>query len=60
MWNKKRRKQIWSLQTEVEHQNAVELLIHTLTMHFVGNQAEELESKKNCNNKFKISDNRRF
>lgn len=35
-----------SLYTEVEHQNAVEVLIHTLTMHFVGNRAEELKSKK--------------
>ncbi|CAF1715969.1 unnamed protein product [Brassica oleracea var. botrytis] len=31
---------------EVEIQNAVEVLIHTITMHFIGNPKEELESKK--------------
>ncbi|WZZ62086.1 hypothetical protein YC2023_062193 [Brassica napus] len=31
---------------QVETQNAVEVLIHTITMHFMGNPKEELESKK--------------
>ncbi|CAN6967706.1 unnamed protein product, partial [Brassica rapa subsp. trilocularis] len=31
---------------DIEVQNAVEVLIHTLTMHFIGNPKEELESKK--------------
>ncbi|CAN7000947.1 unnamed protein product [Brassica oleracea var. botrytis] len=31
---------------QVETQNAVEVLIHTITMHFIGNPKEELESKK--------------
>lgn len=34
------------LYEETEYQNAAEVLIHTLTMHFIGNPAEELESKK--------------
>lgn len=31
---------------EIEKENAVEVLIHTITMHFIGNPEEELESKK--------------
>ncbi|CAN7131636.1 unnamed protein product [Brassica rapa subsp. narinosa] len=31
---------------DIEVQNAVEVLIHTLTMHFIENPKEELESKQ--------------
>ncbi|CAN6875154.1 unnamed protein product [Brassica oleracea] len=31
---------------EVEIKNAIEVLIHTITMHFIGNPKEELESKR--------------
>ena len=31
---------------DIEVPNAVEVLIHTLAMHFIGNPIEELESKK--------------
>ena len=34
------------LYEEEQIQNAVEVLLHTMTMHFVGNPSEELSSKK--------------
>ena len=34
------------LYEEEQIQNVVEVLLHTMTMHFVGNPSEELSSKK--------------